>query len=326
MFTAIVYHEVKPGIACPDGIAAAWVARINYPYGELIGASYGGEVPDLSGYQNIVIVDFSFSLEVLQGWMSAGCSVTVIDHHKTAMSDLSQFEGAVFDMDESGATLTWKHFFPDEPVPAWLEYVKDRDLWNFDLPMSEEIHEAISFTGRSLRQIDFYCGLTSEELQAMFGPLGEKLLAPKRERIAQIAETAQPCVVAGCNAMIVSVDENESRLVSDVCSAVYKAHPEADFVMGYSWKSSEELFALAFRSDKKGNDFDVSVIAKQFGSGGHRNAAGASARTLNWVVTYDNGSGYREWATVKQPLPQLAIEACGVSGLNGFGNPLLKLV
>jgi hypothetical protein len=47
MKTAIVYHQVKPGIDCADGITSAWVAKRKYAEADLIGASYGGALPNL---------------------------------------------------------------------------------------------------------------------------------------------------------------------------------------------------------------------------------------------------------------------------------------
>jgi uncharacterized protein len=278
MKAAIIYHQAKVGVDCPDGIAAAWVAKRKYPDAALIGASYGGVVPDIdrSEYDRILIVDFSFSREILEKW-AKNFELLVIDHHKTAMADLQDFPNAVFDMEECGATLTWKTLFPEEPLPAVFDYVKDRDLWNFVLPDSEEIHEAMSFIGRKSYQFDFLCGLSQEDLRSLFAPLGSRLLAPKRKRIAEIATTARDTSVLGHDAMIVNVDDGESRLISDICSAIYKAHPEKDFVVAQSCKPADLTWALSFRSDKNGNDFDVSEIARQFGGGGHRNAAGGKS-------------------------------------------------
>ena len=279
MKPAVIYHQVKPGIDCADGIAAAWVAKRKYPDAVLIGASYGGEVPDISQYDRVLVVDFSFPLNILEEW-DEQTELTVIDHHKTAMNDLSGFANAYFDMAESGATLTWKILFPDEPVPAFLEYVKDRDLWNFALPLSEEIHEAMAFTGRKFYQLDQLAKFTAEDLQAALGPLGAKLLEPKRERIADIAMFARYESVLGHKVMAVEIAETETRLTSDICSYIYKRFPEASFVVAYSYKSKENEWSLSFRSDKAGNDFDVSVISKQFSGGGHKNAAGGMVKDI----------------------------------------------
>ena len=148
---AIIYHQIKSGTPCADGIAAAWVASKKYPDADVIGASFNSDLPDVNDYDSLVIVDFSFPLTTLQTWESQGKKVFVIDHHKTAMADLSQFTNALFNMDESGASLTWLHYFPDQPIPAFIQYVKDRDLWNFNLPQNEEIHEAMGFLGRTFK-------------------------------------------------------------------------------------------------------------------------------------------------------------------------------
>lgn len=276
MNTLIIYHQVKPGIDCPDGIAAAWVVKQKYPSADLLGHSYGEDTPDISKWNKLIIVDYSFKREILERWQQESKEITVIDHHKTALNDLANFSGAVFDMDESGATLAWKTFFPDKDIPAWLQYVKDRDLWNFELPYSEEIHEAVSVNGRSLNQIKEYCQLSQSQLIGLFATKGAALLAPKRQRIRELAATAEAVNVKGYEAITAVVPEFEGRLISDLASHLYKQHPYMDFTLiatKYEVRQPNG-WGLSFRSDKHGNNFDVSEIARMFGGGGHHNAAG----------------------------------------------------
>lgn len=284
--TLIIYHEVKPGTPCPDGIASAWVASRALRSADLLGHAYGQPLPDVLGYKKIVIVDYSFPRPVLEEWEFNGIELVIIDHHKTAMNDLAGLSCAIFDMQESGATLTWKTFFPDEPCPDWLQYVKDRDLWNFDLPYSEEIHEAVSDIGREFAQIEVLCKLSSGDLQNLFALKGARLLAPKRQKIVELAANAQVISVKGCKAIAVSIPEGESRLTSDLASFLYKTYAAADFALVATLRtvSSPNGWALSFRSDKKGNDFDVSEIAKHFDGGGHRNASGGfiSQPGMSW--------------------------------------------
>lgn len=276
MKTLIIYHQIKPGVDCPDGIAAAWVAKKKYPDADLRGCHYGADsVPAFGDYDRILIVDFSFPRHTLEAMEREVKELMVIDHHKTAMDDLSGFSSAVFDMQESGATLTWKTLFPGDLMPCWLQYVRDRDLWNFDLPMSKEIHEAASFMGRNLSQIDWYVSLDGSELCKVLGPVGEKLLEPKRQRIREIAATAQPGTVLGNSALIVKVAPQDARLVSDLCSFLYTENPEYDLICTLTPDEKVEgRINLSFRSDKNGGNFDVSAVAKQLNGGGHHNAAG----------------------------------------------------
>ena len=94
---------------------------------------------------------------MLNGWQREGKDVIVIDHHKTAMQSLEGLSDAItkrFDMQECGATLAWKTFFPKEPVPVLLQYVRDRDLWLKELPLTEETHIAFSTLRYGLKTIE----------------------------------------------------------------------------------------------------------------------------------------------------------------------------
>jgi uncharacterized protein len=312
MTTAILYHQVKPGVDCPDGIAAAYITqkgliKLDEPENnpiDIIGCVYGEEPPNVENYDRIIIVDFSFSRSTIEQWGQSKKIVVLIDHHKTALEmlgDISTFS-EIFDpthvdininLQECGATLAWKYYFNPNTVPAVFEYTRDRDLWNFELPRSEEIHEAIanlrykiSDLARSIdidpqpllfALFDSLVPLTQEELIDKLSLLGAKLLAPKRERIAAAASRFRwanlpnPQIytdripVVDCNP-----NGSEDRLVSDICAKLYRdLCPDAAFV---ACITSDGKWSL--RSNKHGSDFDVSAIAQHYGGGGHKNAAG----------------------------------------------------
>lgn len=168
-------------------------------------------------------------------------------------------------------------------MPAFLSYVRDRDLWNFDLDYSEEIHEAISSLKyqsgsfdkreRAFTVFDMLANLTDVQLQTVFSPVGEKLLEPKRRRIKEIAALAKPATFEENKILVVEVPEAEARLISDLCSYLYKNNLDYPYVIAY-YEASTGL-NLSFRSNKNGSNFDVSEVAKKLGGGGHWNAAGA---------------------------------------------------
>lgn len=285
----IIYHEASEGIPCPDGIAAAWVTskHLGSQRYNLLGASYNTELPDLSRYDHIYIVDFSFPKSFLDSLSECGKNITLVDHHVTAMEllgDISNFSKNVnvtFDMKECGATLAWLTFFPGLKMPAFLEYVKDRDLWTKKLPMTEEIHESISYSKSKLVKLrdlfelfDDISQLDQNQLINRFAEKGTDLLRPKRELILKAVDTMQYRNLPGTNNLIPTVilleDKSWDRLASDICSSLYKKFPEELLVAVISF--DEHKWSL--RSDKDGNNTDVSIIAKSYGGGGHRNAAG----------------------------------------------------
>lgn len=285
----IIYHQVKPGMDCPDGIAAAWVAHLFYPDAEIQGWVYQSEnLPKAKDGDRLVIVDFSFPADVIEDWIRAGVKVEVIDHHKTAKEQLDRFYSesfqdalnaeahddwnVEFDMRECGATLAWRYFFPDEPMPVFLEYVRDRDLWQFELEGTQEIHEAMAKIGRTFDLFDCLAEMDRDELLDCLQPIGEVLLKPKRRAIAAACARMQWGEVAGYPTIahvVLKQDGSEDRLTSDICSKLYHAFPEAPFVACLTSDGSWSL-----RSNSKGNNTDVGAIAKHFGGGGHHNAAG----------------------------------------------------
>jgi uncharacterized protein len=305
----IIYHQVKPGVDCPDGIAAAWVADRYYRQQglatQLRGCTYDEnlEVYKDSGIfksQNsedpidpriICVVDFSFPAEILEWWILDGFRIVLLDHHKTALAELSEYHkfDAItgdmqtqvcsgpkfeykFNLQESGATLALKHFFPNDPMPEFLRYVRDRDLWEHKLPQTKEIHEAMSWHGRSFSKFDEWAAMTPDEFIEHLGFIGERLMIRKREAIAKVAERQERLEVAGyLDIPTVRLAPSEDRLTSDICEALYQQHPEALFVCCIN---SNGAFSL--RSNKDGNNTDVGAIAKAHGGGGHHNAAGFS--------------------------------------------------
>lgn len=290
MTTKIIYHQIKKGVDCPDGYAAAWVAHKANPGAEVVGCWYQcaeEDLPVLESGDRAIIVDFSFPANILQRWSDAGVDILLLDHHKTAMEhlgDISQFsehfKGTIkFDMAECGATLAWKHFFPDKEVPLFLGYVKDRDLWIKEMPGSDAVHEVVSKLGRSFDLYDLlltYDESASKQTQIfVLAGIGEVLLLPKRRVIAAIASRATPAVFLEFEdipIILLAGDGSEDRLTSDLCEELYtKRYPDALFV---ACQTSDGTWSLRSNKNHPEGGFDVGALAKSKGGGGHRNAAG----------------------------------------------------
>jgi len=300
MTIKIIYHQVKPGVDCPDGIASAWVCRKAHPNAEVIGCWYQckeEELPIIKEGDRLIIVDFSFPKAILEKWVKLGATILLIDHHKTAqehLGDISTFAAKVrgeiiFDMDECGATLAWKYFFQYKRMPLFLWYVRDRDLWIKEMQFSDEIHTTIGQLGRTFELFDVLEDLDLEDFETL-GSIGRALLAPKRKAIKEIVKRAEYRNIYGKNyypdhsnaeegktywripMVILTKDGSEDYLTSDICEELYtNQFPTAQFV---GCLTSDGTMSLRSDKNKPDGGFDVSAIAIQFGGGGHRNAAG----------------------------------------------------
>src|SRR5665213_864100 len=144
---------------CADGFTAAWAVHKAMGVGDADyhPGVYGQEPPDVTG-RDVIMVDFSYKRPVLEAMAAKARSILILDHHKTAAEDLSglgyipvQYDdfvetndpaarvGVIFDMERSGAQVTWD-FFHDAPRPLLVDYVGDRDLWRFAMPKSREVN------------------------------------------------------------------------------------------------------------------------------------------------------------------------------------------
>lgn len=215
----IIYHEVKPGIACPDGIAAAWVTHKylteKYPDAtiNLVGRCYNDdrEWPTFDDdYRTIYCVDFS------DPYLNNFKGVCTIDHHKSALA--KNLKQLIYDVEECGATLCWKYFYPNNPthgMPTFLQYVRDRDLWIKELPYTEEIHLAVGKRGRTFETFDDLNkrGITRE----LIGE-GQILLLERNEKVKQLAETFELQSIGNVYYIpTVILNDEDSKYTSDVC-------------------------------------------------------------------------------------------------------------
>ncbi len=137
---------------CADGTGAAlavlkYCEEVGYRP-EIFRAQYGCEVPDVKG-MNVLMVDFSFKREILEELNRDAKLLHVLDHHKTSEEDLKGLDYCHFDGTHSGAVLAWNYLYPEAEVPPLLQYIEDRDIWNWNLDMSREFSAGFALTTQS---------------------------------------------------------------------------------------------------------------------------------------------------------------------------------
>jgi len=137
--------------SCPDGFVAAMIAKRRYPEAEVIfldhGADHTENLKKAEG-KRVLMLDFSLRTREENDTLAASCaSFGILDHHKSAREVLESAPYAIFDMTRSGAGLAWDYLFGKEscpfdvgnPRPWYVDYVEDRDLWNWKLENSREV-------------------------------------------------------------------------------------------------------------------------------------------------------------------------------------------
>lgn len=272
---------------CIDGFTAAYTAhtgltknrKVDPKNISLLPIEYGklDELHAVVGkVDELYIVDFSLPVATLAAYEETypDLVTVVIDHHKTAQEmygSLNTIHGAqiVFDLNESGATLTWRYFFACAPVPKLLQYVRDYDLWKFELDGTKYINRYLRVQAQTLErwafiEQDFMYACSVREAKG----LGEAIELYHQQVVADLVDTAVDIALAGEIGKVVNCSPH---FASDV------GHELAllSGTFGATWQQAG-VNSVAKWSLRSNGEYDVSAIAKQFGGGGHRNAAGFS--------------------------------------------------
>lgn len=188
METVVIYHG-----DCFDGFGAAWVAKkaLNYPY-YMIPRKYGQqehlEIPEPKD-ANVYILDFSFPRASMVQLSKIVKKLVVLDHHKTAQADCEGLDFCTFDMNRSGAGLTWDYFYPEIPRPPLINYVEDRDLWKFKLPDSDAIHAYISSWPKDYNVWDWLDKRLTENFEECLNE-GKAILRFKDQKVEEMVKEA----------------------------------------------------------------------------------------------------------------------------------------
>lgn len=259
----VIYHA-----NCADGFTAAWVFWSMYGDSfEYYPGVYSKPPPDCLN-REVYMVDFSYKRPVMERILDECLSLTVLDHHKSAIEDLDPLLShakfsADFDIERSGARIAWDFVYPDKPPPALLLRVEDRDLWKFNFDDTRDIQACVFSYEYTFENWDRM--MKHGDLFDMAGQ-GRAIERKHFKDIKELLKEYQRTMVIAGHVVPVC---NVPYTMSSDAGHIMAEH--APFAACYSDGPDGRHFSLRSR---KGTGMDVSEIAKLYGGGGHANASG----------------------------------------------------
>lgn len=255
----VIYHS-----NCADGFGSAyafwkWLGnKADYYPGK-----YQEPPPDVKG-KTVYIVDFSYKKAIIEEMLNDAKSITIIDHHASAIEDLKDLKHPslykYFENNHSGAYLSWKYCFSKEP-PALIKHIQDRDLWKFELPNTKEISAALFSREWTFEDWD---KIVSEGLDSLILE-GKALERQRKKDLDTLLKIGTRMMNIG--GYEVPVAAMPPMFTSEAGHVMAQDHP---FAACYYDSPHYRNFSL--RSEANG--LDVSKIAVKYGGGGHPRAAG----------------------------------------------------
>ena len=265
----------------------------------------------------IYILDFSFPREVMDALFQHAKRVVWLDHHKTAFE---MWCGGVpekewicqrlnctednpsgnvhieLDNNKSGALLAWEYFHPNTKVPKLIQHIDDRDRWQFKLEGSKELHTALaSYKPWTFEMWEAYFLVGNVRFNALKDE-GRAILRAHNQHVQSALKQARACEIWSFKPFANapgSVINGFIRYSLNGLAANAPAFLASD--LGHELANKSGTFGLVWSmagdgqihcSLRSNGDYDVSAIAKAFGGGGHRNAAGFSTdidTLMSWL-------------------------------------------
>lgn len=272
-----IYHA-----NCTDGFGAAWaVWKKLGDTCEYVAAQYGDTPPDVIG-REVIIVDFSYKKATLIAICHLATSVILLDHHKTAIEDLvfspAEYEAfpelsrlqMILDDSHSGARLAWDFFHAPQGAPELIDYIEDRDLWRFKLDNTKAIHAFLSSITFDFEKWDSIAeSLGIYPFGDSFIEQGEAILRMNQKHVESLIKNPPKIMFPEPTLQEIEIVNCPGWLASDVGHELGKRNL---FGLTYFDMKDKRVFSLRSRED----GIDVSEIAKRYGGGGHKHAAGFS--------------------------------------------------
>lgn len=253
-----IYHR-----NCLDGSGAAAVVKRKAPDAEFMHMQYTQPAPTVEG-RVVYLVDFGFPLEQMRALRAQASELIWIDHHASQEPVWRQLRWGVFDVEECGTSLTWKTLFPGKEPPPVIAYIRDKDLWKWELPDSRAICAGLSDAFSQSR----FDGLLEADL-AVMAERGRPIIAAQRARIVEAARTgtviADPYGLVGRRALAVSCVQDQNELGEYICQPVANGGLGYDLAILYYRKGGGKWV----HSLRSAGQVDCAAIAAERGGGGH---------------------------------------------------------
>lgn len=288
-----------------DGHCSGAIVALAYPGIQMHGANYGETfTSDIVRGKDVIMVDFSFPMELMKAIQNTANSFIWIDHHRTAMEEHEKFGLDLPGMRRVGwaaCELTWSFIRGDDcDVPEAVRLLGRYDVWDHQDPavlpfqyrcrMEDTMPtspEALYFWHHLLSDDPQFLDAGNNvflELQDVVSE-GRLLLEYESQQNAKFCNTyAKETVVHAPKGIIFdprngdpafpysAIAANRGFCNSKLFDSVYDPAKHDLMVSFVRHAGRTHKWTVSLYSTKP--DVDCGAIAKTFGGGGHKGAAG----------------------------------------------------
>lgn len=265
---------------------------------------YGDEIPNLSEYDKVIMVDISFPKEeMLNLWQNKGLNFHWVDHHVSAIKKMEDaHENISSEMypiqgfrntQLAACELTWFYFMPDEPLPEIVRLLGAYDI--FRHKNTNEEQKVLEFQYGARAYIENYNKayyFLKQEIENDKSNMMEEILKSGEGIYKYLCTEAQKIYKKGFTIYLQEKTHDDGKIVGVkfrkfICfnkerfnlSNFNIDYYEDGYVGIASFFHDGKRWEVTLYSDK--DNVDCSTIAESFGGGGHKHAAGFKIENID---------------------------------------------
>lgn len=280
MATWCYYHS-----ADLDGKCSAALILRKIPSALLCGVDYGRALPsedEISDTDTVYMVDFSLQPFDRMLELNNKCNLIWIDHHKTAIEDHTTAGSPIKGLQRIGigaCALVHEYLFPGAELPYAVRLLAEYDVWNIADPnvfkfqhgMRLQLTEPHDTVWNTLFDRD------KSTLHTMIIEDGARIIMYQRMEDKKTASSlCFPTVLDGIPILAANRTHTNSEFFSTVDK---RGHYKAVCLFGWYAATGKWKVSL-YNMTPDVNDIDLGAIAKKYGGGGHKGAAGFTCDVL----------------------------------------------
>ena len=271
-----------------DGHCSGAIVKNKHPECEMIGINYGQEFPwdKISNGEQVFMVDFG--LQPFSGMerLNSICELHWIDHHKTAIEDAHKAGflasgGQLLEVGKAACELVWEYLRSGKKVPTAVFLLGRYDVWDHSddrvLPFQYGFRQHTDTRPENQ-------GLWYEYMAE--GPSVSETI--RNGRILLSYESSQNEKFCRAYAFetelygLSAVCANKGFTNSKVFDSVYDPKKYHLMITFCRLKPPAGKWTVSIYSTRE--DVDCGSIAKSFGGGGHKGAAGFQSESLPFAI------------------------------------------
>ena len=262
-----------------DGKCSAAIVHYFEPKAELIPIDYNEPFPwDIVGeMETIYMVDFSLQPFEDMLKLNNHCNLIWIDHHITAIKSHKESKILFTGIQRVGSgacQLVWEYFKSDS-VPLAIKLLAEYDVWNHEDPRTLPFQYGMINRDNNPESLIWKALFDAEHSDLHFrGILSDGVVILEYQTKQNKIQAKSACfetVFQGLTLLAANVGYTNSKFFDSVWD-----EEKYDAMCTFHWRKNQWNISLYATKET----IDVGKLAKKFGGGGHKHAAGFSYKTL----------------------------------------------